>query len=85
MIETVHDPWGTGKNVIVVGSSDLKGVRIGMGKFFDLLQGEEDIFLDRTILVEVSDNWKAHKFPKRPLKRIWINQASKLRFGSMLA
>lgn len=26
-LHTVHDPWGTGRNVIVVGGSDVEGVR----------------------------------------------------------
>jgi hypothetical protein len=31
VLQTVHDPWGSGCNVIVVGGSDSRGVALGRG------------------------------------------------------
>lgn len=36
VVHTVHDPWGTGKNVIVLGGSDDAGLEVAVGRFLSL-------------------------------------------------
>ena len=47
VLHTVHDPWGTGKNVIVLGASDPEGMGKAAADFQQRLPSVSPITLDR--------------------------------------
>ena len=56
VLHTVHDPWGTGKNVIVVGASDERGMEKAVAEFQRQLPVARTIALDRLHQVEFGAN-----------------------------
>ncbi|MFW5868266.1 MAG: hypothetical protein ACOCX2_10645, partial [Armatimonadota bacterium] len=54
-VRTVHDPWGTGHNVLSVGASDPAGALAGVEALSAGLQAGDDLVLEPTLLVELSD------------------------------
>lgn len=53
-VRTVHDPWGTGMNVLSIGASDIEGARAGVTALRAGLAPGRDLMLDPTFLVELS-------------------------------
>ncbi|MBI4550817.1 MAG: PQQ-like beta-propeller repeat protein [Candidatus Latescibacteria bacterium] len=47
VLHTIHDPWGTGRNVIIVGASDVEGIENAAAEFQQRLPSTKDITLDR--------------------------------------
>lgn len=54
VVRTVHDPWGTGKNVIVLSGSDDKGTRRAVTRLESLLKTGPDLSIQHTLEVELS-------------------------------
>jgi hypothetical protein len=38
LLQTVHDPWGTGCNIMIVGGSDSRGVALGVDRLLAMLK-----------------------------------------------
>ncbi|MFP4250097.1 MAG: hypothetical protein ACLFU7_10590, partial [Armatimonadota bacterium] len=53
-IRTVHDPWGTGNNVLSIGASDPAGARAGVEALLEHIQAGDDLVLEPTLMVELS-------------------------------
>ncbi|MGI5816631.1 MAG: PQQ-binding-like beta-propeller repeat protein [Armatimonadota bacterium] len=53
-VRTVHDPWGTGSNVLSIGASDPAGAMEGVAALRGTLQAGGDLVLEPTLLVELS-------------------------------
>ncbi len=53
-VRTVHDPWGTGQNVLSIGASDPAGASAGIAALREQLTAGEDLVLDRMLLVDLS-------------------------------
>jgi len=54
-VRTVHDPWGTGGNVLSVGASDVAGARAGLAALREGLQPGADLVIgEPLLLVELS-------------------------------
>ncbi|NOZ19460.1 MAG: PQQ-binding-like beta-propeller repeat protein [Planctomycetes bacterium] len=51
VVRTVHDPWGTGKNAIVLGGSSTAGVEKAVDEFLTRVKDGKDLILDRTLHV----------------------------------
>ncbi|MFO7948087.1 MAG: hypothetical protein R6V19_14880 [Armatimonadota bacterium] len=45
-VRSVHDPWGTGHNIIAIGASDIAGAQAGVEYFKGLLAEGETLVLD---------------------------------------
>jgi outer membrane protein assembly factor BamB len=54
IIRTIHDPWGTGVNVILLTGSDLKGISRAVDRFCTELPQGETIAIPRTFEAEFS-------------------------------
>ncbi|HET6453959.1 MAG TPA: PQQ-binding-like beta-propeller repeat protein [Armatimonadota bacterium] len=54
IIRTIHDPWGTGVNVILLTGSDLKGISRAVDRFCAELPRGETIAIPRTFEAEFS-------------------------------
>jgi len=48
-LRTVCDPWGNGRNVIMLGGSDLEGVRLAVKQFLQILAQGETLVIPHTI------------------------------------
>lgn len=53
-VRTVHDPWGTGVNVLSIGASDPAGASAGVAALRETLAAGPNLTLDPTFLVELS-------------------------------
>ncbi|OGG46752.1 MAG: hypothetical protein A3F84_18200 [Candidatus Handelsmanbacteria bacterium RIFCSPLOWO2_12_FULL_64_10] len=53
VLQTVHDPWGLGKNVVVVGASDGAGTGRGAERLGGLLQAGDAVTVGQVFLVEM--------------------------------
>ncbi|MGQ9731674.1 MAG: FG-GAP-like repeat-containing protein [Candidatus Zipacnadales bacterium] len=53
-VRTVHDPWGTGKNVVVIGGTDVEGVEEGVRVFLSRLEGGADLRLPPIVEVKLT-------------------------------
>ncbi|MFO8082162.1 MAG: PQQ-binding-like beta-propeller repeat protein [Armatimonadota bacterium] len=53
-VRTVHDPWGTGNNVLSIGASDPSGALAGVEALREHMQAGDDLVLEPTLLVELS-------------------------------
>ncbi|MSS71875.1 MAG: hypothetical protein EXS64_10345 [Candidatus Latescibacteria bacterium] len=53
VLQTVHDPWGLGKNVLIVGASDGAGAGKGAERLGGLLQSGDALTVGQTFLVEM--------------------------------
>jgi len=73
VVRTLHDPYGTGKNVILLGGSDDAGVAEAARVFCGLLDeaksaaGNSDLMVDRLMKIKLG---AAHKMPA---KGEWID------------
>lgn len=47
LVHTVHDPWGTGRNVLVLGGSTLPGTKQGVEAFLKTLKPGADLLLPK--------------------------------------
>lgn len=52
-IRTVSDPWGTQKNIVIIGATDLAGAKAGLAAFTKLLKDGADLTLPRTVQVQL--------------------------------
>ncbi|MFO7947672.1 MAG: hypothetical protein R6V19_12760, partial [Armatimonadota bacterium] len=59
-LRSVHDPWGTGHNIISIGASDIAGARAGMETLVEMSGDEDDLVLGRIHHVELSDTARNH-------------------------
>ncbi len=50
LAHTVHDPWGTGKNALVLGGSSVAGTAKAVAAFLTTLQPGDDLILPKTNL-----------------------------------
>ena len=74
---TIHDPWGQGRNVVMLGGVDVANVKENMPRFLELVKkrGDGTVFLPRTFDPpgKLSDNYRARKeqylkeLPKMPM------------------
>ncbi|MGD9495654.1 MAG: FG-GAP-like repeat-containing protein [Armatimonadota bacterium] len=53
-VRTVHDPWGTGQNMLSVGASTPAGARAGIAALREQLTAGADLVLEPTLLVKLS-------------------------------
>ncbi|MEW6356619.1 MAG: PQQ-binding-like beta-propeller repeat protein [Planctomycetota bacterium] len=51
VVRTVHDPWGAGKNALVLGGSSKAGVEKAVNEFLGMVNDGKDLVLDRTLHV----------------------------------
>ena len=64
-VRTIHDPWGTGKNVILLGGSDDEGVAAAVAEFLKLIKPGKDLVLDRLMNIRLSPDLDREEFSKR--------------------
>ncbi len=62
LIQTIHDPWGSGTNAVGLLGSDLEGVRASVGRFLETLP--EDTTLSTAPRFDVRFGPDALKIPK---------------------
>ncbi len=55
-VRTVHDPWGTGKNVLAIGASDPTGALAGVQALRERVQPGDGLVIEPTLLVELSED-----------------------------
>jgi hypothetical protein len=55
-VRTVHDPWGLGTNVVLLGGSDIEGVKESVKVFMSLIKSGRTISLKRLLLVKLGEN-----------------------------
>jgi hypothetical protein len=55
LVHTVHDPWGTGKNALIIGASSVAGVAKGMDAFLKALKPGRDIVLPKLTLFDLGE------------------------------
>ena len=48
VVRSIHDPWGSGKNVLLLGGGSFEGVRRAVGAFTSKLTGDKDMIVGRT-------------------------------------
>ncbi len=53
-IRSVHDPWGTGHNLICIGASDATGARLGVDAFKEHVRPGPDLILPRMLDVKLN-------------------------------
>ncbi|MBT3379074.1 MAG: PQQ-binding-like beta-propeller repeat protein [Lentisphaerae bacterium] len=53
-LRTVHDPWGTGKNLICIGASDAAGARLGVDAFRASISPTEELIIPRMLKVKLT-------------------------------
>ena len=53
-VRTVHDPWGTGQNVLAIGATTPAGARAGLAALGEQLAAGDDLVLEPTLLVDLS-------------------------------
>ncbi|NQT14407.1 MAG: PQQ-like beta-propeller repeat protein, partial [Planctomycetes bacterium] len=56
LVHTVHDPWGTGKNAVVLGGSTAGGTENGVRAFLETLDPGADLVLPKLNLFDLGDN-----------------------------
>jgi len=61
-VRTIHDPWGTGRNVILLGGSDDEGVSAAVVEFFKLIKPGKDLVLDRLMNIRLSPDLNREEF-----------------------
>ena len=44
LVQTIHDPWGSGTNAVGLLGSDLEGVRASVGRFLETLPEDDRRF-----------------------------------------
>jgi len=58
-VRTVHDPWGTGKNVLAIGASTPQGARAGLEALADQAQQGADLSFAALLLTRLSQEAEA--------------------------
>ncbi|MBM3497100.1 MAG: hypothetical protein FJX74_00365 [Armatimonadetes bacterium] len=53
-VRTIHDPWGTGRNAIVVGAADPEGATAGVAALLGRVTGGADLTVRRTVEVKLT-------------------------------
>ncbi len=53
-LRSVHDPWGTGKNLICIGASDAEGASLGVDAFKAYITKGADLILPRMLEVKLT-------------------------------
>ena len=56
LVHTVHNPWGTGKNAVVLGGSTAAGTGKGVGAFLDTLAPGPDLVLPKLNLFSLGED-----------------------------
>ena len=51
-LRTIHDPWGDGRNIILIGATDLDGAKRGVEDFLKILKPGRVLSIGRIIRVE---------------------------------
>ena len=54
VVRTVHDPWGVGSNVVLLGGSDLAGVARAVKRFVEMLQPAKTLIVPKLMEIEFS-------------------------------
>ena len=54
VVRTVHDPWGTGHNVVMLGGSDIDGVAVAVDAFLAGMQPGRDMRLPRLMQIQIA-------------------------------
>ncbi|HIE14268.1 TPA: hypothetical protein EYP70_03245, partial [Candidatus Bathyarchaeota archaeon] len=62
VIRTVHDPWGKGINIIIIGGSDFEGVKQGVNVFLSLIRPSRTLILKKLSLIKLGEDFK-RKYP----------------------
>jgi len=62
LVQTIHDPWGNGRNAVGLFGSDFDGVRTAVGRFLSGLKGGPTISVGR--LFDVKFGPEALRIPK---------------------
>jgi len=68
-VRTVHDPWGNGRNVIMLGGSDLEGVTEAVTQFLDRLPRGASPVIPRTTRVRFKGMENLDAFTPAALER----------------
>lgn len=63
-LRTVHDPWGTGKNVILLGGSGAAGVTAATDEFLKLVQPGRDLVLEPLLNIHLSPDLSREQFAR---------------------
>ncbi|MCK5805061.1 MAG: hypothetical protein KAI66_19665, partial [Lentisphaeria bacterium] len=53
-LRTVHDPWGTGKNLVCIGASDAAGARRGVDAFRATISPDAELVIPRLLEVKLT-------------------------------
>ncbi len=69
-LRTVSDPWGNGRNVIMLGGSDVEGVRLAADRFVEVLGRGEDPVFPYTIETAFDGIEHLDEFIKKDVERL---------------
>ncbi len=64
VVRSCCDPWGTGKNVIMLGGTELDGVKLAVEYFKGLLQKGDTLTIPRTVKVQFKGTENLEEFAK---------------------
>lgn len=53
-IRTVHDPWGTGRNLVCIGSTDLEGAKLGVDAFAKYITEGDELIIPRMMELKLT-------------------------------
>ena len=74
-VRSVHDPWGTGKNVIVLAGSDASGTRAAVDAFAEMLPEGADLRLGHVIRARMIP--EVEEGIRRAVGRVGVEYAQK--------
>ncbi len=63
-VRTVHDPWGAGTNVILLGGSDDEGVAAAVEDFLPRIGSGKDVVVDKLMAIKFSPDLSGEAFAK---------------------
>jgi len=66
VVRTVHDPWGTGTNVVFLGGSDDEGVTGAVDQFLETMESTGELVLPPILAVRLGEGVDGEAFSRAP-------------------
>ncbi|MDP6775172.1 MAG: hypothetical protein QGI83_00240 [Candidatus Latescibacteria bacterium] len=66
VVRTVHDPWGTGTNVLFLGGSDLQGVEAATSHLLEMIEPGDELVVEPVLDVHLGARLERERFARPP-------------------
>ncbi len=66
VVRTVHDPWGTGTNVLFLGGSDVEGVAAATSHLLGMVEPGSDLVVGPVLAVSLGPSLEKERFARPP-------------------